>query len=520
MPTLSAKTATAREPADPLATAESLGRQLRGLLPPLRLHSVSVYDQTGDVLWLSEGALGPDEHGFVVEALGKLGGEPVRAHCLSDFNDGRGAIFLAVRSPQAELVGLVMLLVDAKILSGSDLAGRILTPPARSILQRLAILLRPNSAAAPPPPAASAPPVAAAAAARAAPATPPARAATAPVAPAARPVPAMKARAAAAPPRRAPPLKPAAPPPAAAKAPAREQAVPARELVTLEWTVPESGTTTSSMSLSTSAITTGARTASTTSSLSVDISSTELTIEALAPKEVDAMLTIAATPAAPAELQVQELSKLRPGGGTRRFHLMAAGDGSVSAFTTQLRALTTWLRHHKEVRERTPMSFAIGVAESALADEKLADLMTGCVRAGGVRPDCIGFVISESACVAHPQYAEHFVSACAKLGSFIVLDDFAFDSGALELLRSKALRMVKVDARLTAAALRDKLAQARVVAISQAAKVLGVHCAAKQVDNQTARRWFTAAGFDFAEGSLFSSPVAIESLATPAPEAT
>ena len=60
--------AAAPAAAEPI-TAESLGWQLRAALPPLRLHSVSLYDEQANVLWLSEGALGPDEHSLVVEAL-------------------------------------------------------------------------------------------------------------------------------------------------------------------------------------------------------------------------------------------------------------------------------------------------------------------------------------------------------------------------------------------------------------------------------------------------------------------
>jgi EAL domain-containing protein (putative c-di-GMP-specific phosphodiesterase class I) len=95
---------------------------------------------------------------------------------------------------------------------------------------------------------------------------------------------------------------------------------------------------------------------------------------------------------------------------------------------------------------------------------------------------------------------------CERSGFFMVLDDFSFHSEALEILRCKALRLVKLDAQLTAAAMRDKLAQARVIAISQAAKVLGVHCAAKEIGSQTTRRWLTAIGFDFAQGGLFEGP--------------
>jgi hypothetical protein len=41
-----------------------------------------------------------------------------------------------------------------------------------------------------------------------------------------------------------------------------------------------------------------------------------------------------------------------------------------------------------------------------------------------------------------------------------------------------------------------------VVAIAQAAKVLGTHCAAKYVDSQSGRRWLAAVGFDFSQASV------------------
>src|SRR5579872_6487865 len=75
------------------ATAEALGWQLRASLPPMRLHSVSLYDSQGNVLWLSEGALGPDEHSLVVDALETLGGAAGKTYCEHGLEDGRFAAF-------------------------------------------------------------------------------------------------------------------------------------------------------------------------------------------------------------------------------------------------------------------------------------------------------------------------------------------------------------------------------------------------------------------------------------------
>lgn len=159
------------------------------------------------------------------------------------------------------------------------------------------------------------------------------------------------------------------------------------------------------------------------------------------------------------------------------------------------------------------LHFSIAVPDASLTIDDFPEAVVDCIRATGLTAECIGFELAEIACVRHQEPAERFVHTLERLGCFLVLDDFALDSGAVELLRSKALRLVKVDRTLTEAALRDKLAQARIVAIAQAARVLGIHCAAKQVDAPSAQRWLAATGFDFAEGSLFGGPRPIASLA-------
>ena len=98
-----------------------------------------------------------------------------------------------------------------------------------------------------------------------------------------------------------------------------------------------------------------------------------------------------------------------------------------------------------------------------------------------------------------------------------MIDDFSFDSQVLPLMRSKAVRLVKMDAKLTSSALKDKLCQALVVATVQAAKVLGIHCAAKRVDSQAQLQWLTAIGCDFAQGAALAGTQTLDSLAPPAP---
>jgi EAL domain-containing protein (putative c-di-GMP-specific phosphodiesterase class I) len=453
-------------------TAESLGWQLRAALPPLKLHSVSLYDPAGEVLWLSEGALGPDEQAFVVEALRELEGRST-GHHERDFGDGRAAVFLAVRSPQAELVGLVMVLVDVKALASGGLAARVLSAPVRALLQRLAILLRPPSRSAPAAPAAAHGRIAAHA------------------------------------------------DPAANSGSSSATAI--RSLEILEWAPPKPNEAPGERDASGAHVlplpqvesSGGDANQTTEERLAPQAAEAVLTFELSEPKPIPSRSSNAPTARVAGELHIQELTKLRPGGRMRRFRVVPKPPLTPEqSLFAPLRELGAWLAAHPEAREGASLNFSVVVSAGALADDNLPQALSETVGSSGIEPACLGFDLAESVYVRDKERADRVVRAIEELGCFLVLDDFTFDTGALELLRSRALRLVKVDGALTRGALRDKLAQARVVAISQAARVLGVHCAAKQIDTAATNRWLAAAGFDFAEGPLFGAPRALASLAS------
>src|SRR5690349_24325616 len=163
----------------------AIGEALKQALSGNRLQSISLHDERGDVLWLDEGALGPDEHNFVLEAVSALNAAPDKAYVFQNFGDGRAAAFLPARSPLNDLLGIAMIIADAKFLDGKG-AAKFVTPTTTNLMRRLAFLRRPASAAAPaaPPPAPAAAKVVSPPAPAARPAAPPVRPPAAGAAPA------------------------------------------------------------------------------------------------------------------------------------------------------------------------------------------------------------------------------------------------------------------------------------------------------------------------------------------------
>jgi EAL domain-containing protein (putative c-di-GMP-specific phosphodiesterase class I) len=220
-------------------------------------------------------------------------------------------------------------------------------------------------------------------------------------------------------------------------------------------------------------------------------------------------------------LDVQPFSKLRPGGRMRRYEVLPriphrdANRAPAAMDGLALQRLLSWLGSNRSAWNLEPTSFSLNLSISTLEDERFPQQVASSLKANGIAPDNLGFEIAEPLCTQRRAQVERFISLCDKLGCFVVIDDFSFDSSVLPLLRSKALRLVKIDPKLTSAALRDKLSQAMVVAIVQAVKVLGIHCAAKRVESQASLQWLTAIGCDLAQGPALSQVLPIESLNMP-----
>ena len=534
------------------ATVVSLGQQLRQVLPTRRLHSVSLCDHEANVLWLSEGALGPDEHVLVVEALNVLTSDnSLHIHEMGT-EDGRLALFLPVRTPTTELVGIAMILADAKSFS-DDTLERISAAPVRAIMLRLAVLLKPAAAVEPPrrvePPRQvesalpDEPDLEAALAA--VPAVPLMSSEEVdqilefdlPEEKPAKPLPPLRdipvARPAAAvrlpPPTDAGdadmvslelldepvlavrPVKPvvaapAAPPPAPPPAqPTRAAPTPSQEAPAR--TPPSTVRAPSGMK-------------------SPGATQATASVPAAAPPAAAPPAAVPAAAAvvsgAPAEANVQlevlPFGKLRAGGQTRRFQVMARVTGATRDPAAQdalvLQRLMGWLAAHRAAWNSQPTGFTLNLSIATLEDERFAQKLASALHSHGIAGDTFGFEIAEALCTQRRAQVERFIAQCEKGGAWIVIDNFSFDSQVLSLLRSKAVRVVKIDTKLTSSALKDKLCQAMVVATVQAAKVLGVHCAAKRVDSQAALQWLTAIGCDFAQGAAIGGVQSLDSLAS------
>ncbi len=233
-------------------------------------------------------------------------------------------------------------------------------------------------------------------------------------------------------------------------------------------------------------------------------------------------------------LYVQQMLRLKTSGRTRRYEVLlrtrrkgAVGEQAPMDLLQDADApdsrgeldryvvahLIQWFARNRETLDAEPASFSVNLSLGALADPGFLDAVARMLELAQVNPRMLAFELRESVCRERAADVQRFLKRCEQLKCQVVIDDFTLHSDVLPMLRSPAVRLVKIDAALTAGAMKDKLAQAIVVAIAQAARVLGTHCVAKRIESAMARQWLAAVGVDFAQGFLLEGLMPLDSLA-------
>jgi EAL domain-containing protein (putative c-di-GMP-specific phosphodiesterase class I) len=119
----------------PLVDFDALCQKVRAAVEPARAHAVSLHDQHGDVLWLSESSLGPDEHNAVrqaLEAFSSNSSPPILAY---DLGDSRSAVLLRAINGRRAMVGAIMMIMDTRAIPQDDRGAiKLMTPKLQRAL--------------------------------------------------------------------------------------------------------------------------------------------------------------------------------------------------------------------------------------------------------------------------------------------------------------------------------------------------------------------------------------------------
>jgi len=476
---------------------------LRAALEPARSHAISLHDEHGDVLWLSEGSMGPDEHNAVHQAIETFA-DPNAAPVLGiDLGDSRCAVMVRAIDARCTMVGAVMFVMDSRVIARG--ATKLMTPKLQRALSEF-VAMRPARAVAAPN---AAPRVAAASSVAAASGVASSRTA---------------------------PSHSAKPPAAPSHAAQSHAAPPGRA----------GGVQGDSIELSLAATDSYAR-PSQAAAARVALASPPRavpppTLSPVAPSPAMARAQKGVSPEidrlhaalrkSPIALHVQRLMPLSKGSLLKRYEVLlrsksesapnvaphamlkAAVDNGLGSMIDRrvITELIAWLVHHPDVWQNNEAMFSVNLTRTALQDDHFIKFIELCLAKSSLPHGTIAFEIDSSTALTLAERISEVAAALHRLGCPLILDDFALRTECFALLRLPGVRYVKLAPQITAKMRTDKISQAAITAVVQMARVLGMHTVAKHTDIAAEHEWLTALGVDFVQSNSMSPPIAIESL--------
>jgi len=451
------------------AALQVIAQHIATALGAVRLWSLSLHDERADVLWTSDNSLGPEEHAAVSAAL-ELGGYDMGGTTRRDSNLGVGrvAITLSIRPSTGAVLGVVMMVVDAKTVnSGSSLLTdrlRVMEPHIRAFADWLAadisatqthlralvevpadfeLELEATGArigAVRPRPKSSQPPAPGVA--------------TALVTPAASATHATAAAAA--------PANPA-PPPASSRD---------RHIVEL-----------------------------TALPILLYVQQPQPLAEGRRTERFEVLLrTDSEQGRKEAPLSV----------------LQKAVDGGVGSLLDRriITDLLAWLVANEGAWRTNRKAFTVNLSISTLTDRYFLHFLDRCLLKAALPRGMIGFELDAKLWAEQPDRVDDFCKVLAALGCNVILDDFSLSMEHAALLGLKGLSMVKLNPSLTKTIRTDKRSQAVAAGIAQMTRLLGIHSCVKAVEAGDNQKLLSALRIDFAQSFDFSAPKPIEKLAS------
>jgi EAL domain len=195
-------------------------------------------------------------------------------------------------------------------------------------------------------------------------------------------------------------------------------------------------------------------------------------------------------------IRARKYIRLQSGSGTRRYEV-AIDPVSALQDAVVFEHVLEWLVQHRQKHQSKPASFAVPICAAAALDGGFASRMAASLDRNAIDDGLVMVIVPAAAWAAQPHSLVPLLDACDQHRCRVILDDFELNDAALQLLKYKAIRMLKLSATLTAQAMRERYPRALLSACTHIARVLGIHCIAKRVESASAGRWLAVAGVDY-----------------------
>jgi EAL domain-containing protein (putative c-di-GMP-specific phosphodiesterase class I) len=199
-------------------------------------------------------------------------------------------------------------------------------------------------------------------------------------------------------------------------------------------------------------------------------------------------------------IHARRYARLRAGGAARRYEVKLAPNASFAADLTLATRVIEHLQRSGDRYTQAPASFAVPLSVLSITQGGWLGKLEPILARADLNDGLIGFCLPAAAWDQESEATERFIAECEAAHCFVALDDFTIRRSGLALLRSSAVKCLKLESKLVSSVVHDKFSHAVLASIMGAARVLGLYCVAKQVSSSSEAKWLAAAGIEFADG--------------------
>jgi EAL domain-containing protein (putative c-di-GMP-specific phosphodiesterase class I) len=175
-------------------------------------------------------------------------------------------------------------------------------------------------------------------------------------------------------------------------------------------------------------------------------------------------------------------------------------------------ALVVWLAGRSAVFADEPAQFSVNLSASSLADPNFLRFIELCISKAGISPALLAFETDQSFWRKDRICLQRLSRGIETLSAGLIIDNVTLTDDVAELLSLPAVRLAKIDRRLTQGLAANRASQMRVAGLAQMARVAGVLTVAKQVEDAREQDLLRALGVDFIQGHASAMPAPLDAL--------
>jgi diguanylate cyclase (GGDEF)-like protein len=152
----------------------------------------------------------------------------------------------------------------------------------------------------------------------------------------------------------------------------------------------------------------------------------------------------------------------------------------------------------------------VNLSARQFADPELLAVVAAALRDSGLPPPCLTLEITESTLMSRNEDTVERVHALRRMGVRMSIDDFGTGYSSLGYLQAFELDELKIDRSFVSAA--GTKGNPRVIsrAIVELARALGLEIVVEGIESKAQATWFASLGCQYAQGYLYSTPLAPE----------